>query len=171
MSKQLESLSALRNMDADDLAHHLGTQRRRLFEVRFQQATGQVENHRQIRDIRREIARTLTLQIELARGQALAPPAPPVSDTEPRTRPRRRRLRGRVEENAETEPEETVDATSSDTTEVEATADAEAPAARAKPRKSTKRTAKALEVDKPPADEADADDNQQGSDVKEDTEK
>ena len=37
-------------------------QRRRLFEVRFEQATGQVENHRQVREIRREIARAMTLK-------------------------------------------------------------------------------------------------------------
>lgn len=53
-------------MTPEQLDEHLRQQRRRLFEIRFQQATGQVANHRQIRALRREIARTLTIQAELA---------------------------------------------------------------------------------------------------------
>ena len=49
---------------AELFVQHLGQQRRRLFEVRFQQATGQVENHRQVRELRREIARTMSVQLE-----------------------------------------------------------------------------------------------------------
>ena len=64
MSRQVEAVKALRDMSADELAEHLRQTRRKLFEVRFQQATGQVENHRQVRELRREIARTMTLQIE-----------------------------------------------------------------------------------------------------------
>ena len=33
------------------------------------QATGQVENHRLIREIRGEIARTMTVQVEMRRAQ------------------------------------------------------------------------------------------------------
>ncbi|HVS41388.1 MAG TPA: 50S ribosomal protein L29 [Candidatus Dormibacteraeota bacterium] len=40
--------------------------------MRFQQAAGQVENHRQVRTLRREIARTMTVQIELERAAAAA---------------------------------------------------------------------------------------------------
>ncbi len=72
MSKNVEAVNALRSMNADELDGHLRQQRRRLFEVRFQQAAGQVENHRQLREIRREIARTMTLQIEMAHGHHLA---------------------------------------------------------------------------------------------------
>jgi len=77
MSKRLESLKVLREMNDEELAQHLRAQRRKLFEVRFQQATGQVENHRQVRELRREIARTMSVQIE--RGLSPAPrpePAP-----------------------------------------------------------------------------------------------
>jgi ribosomal protein L29 len=42
-------------------------QRRKLFEIRLQQATGQVENTSQIRLIRREIARAMTVQLEAER--------------------------------------------------------------------------------------------------------
>ena len=68
MSKQLERVKVLREMSAEDLAEHLRQQRRKLFEVRFQQATGQVENHRQVRELRREIARAMTVQIEARRN-------------------------------------------------------------------------------------------------------
>jgi len=70
MTKQYDALKILREMSDTELAEHLREQRRKLFEVRFQQATGQVENHRQIREIRRELARTLTVQIEFERQAA-----------------------------------------------------------------------------------------------------
>ena len=72
MSKRQEAIKALRDMTDDELHAHVEQQRRRLFELRFQQATGQVENHRQVREVRREIARTLTTQTDLARAAAAA---------------------------------------------------------------------------------------------------
>ena len=72
MSKLTPHLEELRAMSEDQLLDHLAQQRRKLFEVRFQQATGQVENHRQIRTLRREIARTMTVQIELEHAAAAA---------------------------------------------------------------------------------------------------
>jgi len=90
VSKQVEAVNLLRTMTTADLDEHLRQQRRRLFEVRFQQAAGQVENHRQVRELRREIARTMTIQLELAHGHHL------VSDLEveeePEEQPRPRRL-------------------------------------------------------------------------------
>jgi large subunit ribosomal protein L29 len=70
MSKRSESIKALRQMNDEELVVHLRQQRRKLFEVRFQQATGQVENHRLIRDLRHEIGRTMTVQIESQRELA-----------------------------------------------------------------------------------------------------
>ncbi|HET9052002.1 MAG TPA: 50S ribosomal protein L29 [Candidatus Dormibacteraeota bacterium] len=64
MTKHQERIKTLRAMTPEQLAEHLREQRRKLFEVRFQQATGQVENHRQMRELRREIARTMTLRAE-----------------------------------------------------------------------------------------------------------
>ena len=72
MSKRQEAIKALRDMTDDELQVHAQQQRRRLFELRFQMATGQVENHRQVREARREIARTLATQTELARQVAAA---------------------------------------------------------------------------------------------------
>jgi large subunit ribosomal protein L29 len=90
MSKRVEALNELRSLTAADLDDHLRQQRRRLFEVRFQQATGQVENHRQIREIRREIARTMTVQLELAKGHVIAPVEG--ADDDEAAAPKRRRF-------------------------------------------------------------------------------
>ena len=94
MSKRTEALKMLRDMNETELVEHLRLQRRRLFEMRFQQATGQVENHRQIRDIRHEIARTMTMQIELQRvvhaaEPVEAKPAAPAARAPSRARARR----------------------------------------------------------------------------------
>src|SRR5205823_1310827 len=69
MTKRFESLNALRGMSEDELNSHLAEQRRELFKIFFQQATGQVENHRQIRLVRKEIARTMTVQIEMEHAE------------------------------------------------------------------------------------------------------
>jgi large subunit ribosomal protein L29 len=67
MSKHAEALDKLRNLSDEELHTHLMAQRRKLFEIRLQQATGQVENTTQIRHIRREIARAMTVQVEALR--------------------------------------------------------------------------------------------------------
>ena len=69
MSKNDTGLDKLRGMDDDELHAHLMAQRRKLFEIRLQQATGQVENTAQIRQIRREIARAMTVQMEAQRAR------------------------------------------------------------------------------------------------------
>jgi large subunit ribosomal protein L29 len=89
MSKRSESIKALRQMNDEELVVHLRQQRRKLFEVRFQQATGQVENHRLIRDLRREIGRTMTVQIEFARMPVEVAAAAPVRQPTPARRARR----------------------------------------------------------------------------------
>ena len=69
MSKHTEAIDKLRAMSDEELHAHLMQQRRKLFEIRLQQATGQVENTTQIRLIRREIARAMTVQMEVQRAQ------------------------------------------------------------------------------------------------------
>jgi len=54
-------LSELRTLDATDLNDKLKEARTELFNLRFQAATGQLENHRQIRAVRRRIAQVLTV--------------------------------------------------------------------------------------------------------------
>ena len=132
MSKQAEAVDLLRAMSAEDLEEHLRQQRRRLFEVRFQQAAGQVENHRQVREIRREIARTMTLQVELARGHHLASDL--VVEEEPEEQPRPRRLRRARRAEAPESGAEPVEAMPGDVApavEPEADADQQAEAAAA----------------------------------------
>jgi large subunit ribosomal protein L29 len=54
-------LSELRTLEAADLNDKLKEARTELFNLRFQAATGQLENHRQIRAVRRRIAQVLTV--------------------------------------------------------------------------------------------------------------
>lgn len=93
MSKQIEAVQLLRAMGGDDLDEHVREQRRKLFEIRFQLTTGQVENHRQLRQLRRDVARALTLRAELARSGEVRPTAPAAAAVPPEPGPRRRARR------------------------------------------------------------------------------
>ena len=57
----------LRELDDDELETQLDEARKELFNLRFQLATGRLDNVTRIRTVRREIARLLTLQRERAR--------------------------------------------------------------------------------------------------------
>ncbi len=56
-SKALE----LRDLDEAALAEHLRTARRELFGLRFQHATGELENTARLREAKRDVARALTV--------------------------------------------------------------------------------------------------------------
>jgi large subunit ribosomal protein L29 len=58
----------LRDLSNDDLVRHLADARQELFNLRFQSATGQLENTARLRLARHEIARILTVQQERADG-------------------------------------------------------------------------------------------------------
>jgi large subunit ribosomal protein L29 len=51
----------LRDMDDSSLVEHLRTARRELFGLRFQHATGELENTSRLRDAKRDVARALTV--------------------------------------------------------------------------------------------------------------
>ncbi len=51
-------------MAADDLAKAIGDARQELFNLRFQHATGALENTARLRVAKRELARLLTIQSE-----------------------------------------------------------------------------------------------------------
>ena len=53
-----------RNMDTEELEHRLDETRRELFNLRFQLATGRLDNIARITAIRREIAQVHTLRTE-----------------------------------------------------------------------------------------------------------
>ncbi len=83
--KAAQHISELRQMEISDLDARLKEVRTELFNLRFQAATGQLENHRQIRAVRRQIAQVLTViqgrhmgleeRIEQAPDAAVAPRA------------------------------------------------------------------------------------------------
>jgi large subunit ribosomal protein L29 len=52
----------LRDMTDDELQEKLQETRRQLFNLRFQQATGQLDNPRKLRLVRQDIARILTVR-------------------------------------------------------------------------------------------------------------
>ena len=58
----------LRDLSNDQLMERLAETRQELFNLRFQSATGQLENTARLRLARREIARILTVQQERAGG-------------------------------------------------------------------------------------------------------
>jgi large subunit ribosomal protein L29 len=51
----------LRTLDGEELTSRLKTVRRELYELRFKLAVGQLDDHRQIRKARKDIARILTV--------------------------------------------------------------------------------------------------------------
>jgi len=59
----------LRNLSEDELATKLAETRKELFNLRFQSATGSLENTTRLRHARREIARIMTVQLEHAKAQ------------------------------------------------------------------------------------------------------
>ena len=52
----------LRDLTDDELLEKLRDSRKQLFNLRFQQATGQLDNPRKLRLVRQDIARVLTVQ-------------------------------------------------------------------------------------------------------------
>jgi large subunit ribosomal protein L29 len=63
-------VSSLRDMTKDELQQKLNELREALFNLKFQQATGQLENTAQINKTRRGIAQVLTILGEMNRESA-----------------------------------------------------------------------------------------------------
>ena len=57
--------SKLRDMSKEDLVLEESELRQQLFKLRFQTATGQLENASKVKDVRRDIARILTVMNEM----------------------------------------------------------------------------------------------------------
>jgi len=62
--------SELRAKGRDELLAQLAELKREQFNLRFQKATGQLENTARIREVRRDIARIMTILGEMSRGAA-----------------------------------------------------------------------------------------------------
>jgi large subunit ribosomal protein L29 len=56
--------SELREMTVEELSEKEKELRRELFNLRFQQATGEIQNPMRIRTVKRDIARILTIKTE-----------------------------------------------------------------------------------------------------------
>ena len=111
----------LRVLEPDELGMRLRTSRRELYELRFKHAVGQLDNSSQIRKVRHDIARIMTVlhereygigptieeaQQQQAAAVAVAEPeakaeAEPVEQEEEEEAPKPKRGRGRKKENPE----------------------------------------------------------------------
>jgi large subunit ribosomal protein L29 len=60
--KSKQRASDLKTMSADQLSDELLNLKKEQFNLRFQRATGQLENTGRVREVRRDIARVKTLQ-------------------------------------------------------------------------------------------------------------
>ncbi|MEA2684618.1 MAG: large subunit ribosomal protein [Chloroflexota bacterium] len=87
-------LSELRTLEIHDLNDKLKEARTELFNLRFQAATGQLENHRQIRAVRRKIAQVLTV----LQGRSMGFEELVVQSSGPATPARERKARRRKTE-------------------------------------------------------------------------
>lgn len=98
----MTSAAELRELEEEELETRLAESRRELLNLRFQLATGQLDNPARLAQVRKDVARTLTVlrdrEIAEAEGRPLVPapaPAPP--------RPRRARAVAPVVEEPEDE--------------------------------------------------------------------
>jgi large subunit ribosomal protein L29 len=66
MSKNTKNLENLRGKSAAELKAELVSAKKELFNLRFQNATNQLDNTSRIKDVRRNIARIQTVIVEQA---------------------------------------------------------------------------------------------------------
>ncbi|SCY95968.1 50S ribosomal protein L29 [Microvirga guangxiensis] len=64
--KSKQRFSDLKAMSADQLSEELLNLKKEQFNLRFQRATGQLENTGRVREVRRDVARVKTLQRQKA---------------------------------------------------------------------------------------------------------
>ena len=64
--KSIKRLSDLKTMTPDQLSDELLNLKKEQFNLRFQRATGQLENTGRVREVRRDIARVKTLSRQKA---------------------------------------------------------------------------------------------------------
>ncbi len=63
----------LRELHEDELATRLRESKEELFNLRFQMATGQLDNNRRLRTVKHDIARIYTILRERELGLSVAP--------------------------------------------------------------------------------------------------
>lgn len=75
----------VRTKTEDEMKDSLASLRKEAFNLRFQRASGQLENTARVRGIRRDIARIKTVLTE--RGKGIGPKAAPAA--KPKTKPKK----------------------------------------------------------------------------------
>lgn len=65
-------IKEIRELNSAELDQKLVSLKEELFNLRFQHATGQLENPMKIREVKKSIARIKTIQTEIARKEAQA---------------------------------------------------------------------------------------------------
>ena len=71
----MATIQELRDLGDEELFERLESDKEELFNLRFQLATGQLDNPMRIKDVRHEIARILTIVTERASEQRNEAPA------------------------------------------------------------------------------------------------
>jgi large subunit ribosomal protein L29 len=67
------SASELRELSDEELVQRVRESKEELFNLRFQMATGQLQNNRRLRVVRRDIARIYTIMRERELGLTVSP--------------------------------------------------------------------------------------------------
>jgi large subunit ribosomal protein L29 len=89
--------SDLRAMTVDQLDDEFLKLRKERFNLRFQRATGQLENTARVRQVRRDIARIKTIAAQKRSGQPGPAPAPAAPSEKPAKPKRRTRSKAKAE--------------------------------------------------------------------------
>jgi len=69
----MATANELRELNADELLIKLRESKEELFNLRFQMATGQMDNNRRLRTVRQDIARIYTVMRERELGLSVGP--------------------------------------------------------------------------------------------------
>ena len=75
----------IRDMDTEELHSRISELKEELFNLRFQLATGQLDNHRRMKDVRREVARIRTILRERDFAAAASGATPATASVAPAT--------------------------------------------------------------------------------------
>jgi large subunit ribosomal protein L29 len=75
MAATTTAASELRELNDEELVLRLRESKEELFNLRFQMATGQMDNNRRLRTVRRDIGRIYTVMRERELGLSVSPEA------------------------------------------------------------------------------------------------
>ncbi len=94
-------VNELRALDVDDLRERLGDVKEELFNLRFQNATGQLDNYARVDQLKKDIARISTLLRERELGIVVE-----VEEVQPKRRSRRKEKTAESEQSDEADEDE-----------------------------------------------------------------